>query len=321
MRGPLASLVLRRTGQTLLTLLLMTLVVHGSLALLPGDPIRGLFGFRRPDPAVYDAIAAQFRFDRPWIVQYVLYLRDLVTGNWGHSFPGQVRFVAEVGPPISELIKRSLPPSLLILGPTLAIQVGAGTLAGAFMAASRGRLSARAAYLVAVALLGIPVLALAYFLQAFLAWRFGWFPTHGLAVGWTSYVLPVASLSLTATALVALLTRAQVRGILGETYIRAAQARALPHRRIVGVHALRPSIMPTITFVAANFGQLLTGLIVVEGIFGIPGFGGLVFQAILQGDRALLITCLVLVTATVSLLSLAADIAHMIVDPRVRKAG
>jgi ABC-type dipeptide/oligopeptide/nickel transport system permease component len=311
-------MIVNRFGQIILTLLLMTLGLYAALALMPGDPIRALFGFRRPDPEIYQALQEQFRFDEPWLKQWALYVRDLLTGNWGHSFPGGVRSQVRLGPKVSDLIRSTGPISLRILLPALVLQAAAGTVAGAFMASRKGTRSAGLVYLISVLALGIPVLALAYLLQSVIGWQLGWVPTSGVRRGLISYVLPIVSLSLTASALIALLTRSQMQEILTQPFIRSARARSIPARRVIGLHALRVSVMPTITFMAANLGQLITGLIIVEGIFSIPGLGGTVFSAIQRGDRVLVITMIVLITAAISLATLVADVVYTLLDPRLR---
>lgn len=310
--------IVRRMVQAVVTLLLMTLVVHLAVTFLPGDPIRALFGFRRPDPEVYEALRSQFNFDKPWVVQYALYLRDLLTGDWGYTYPGAVRAHANVGPPVSSVIAASLPATLRILVPVLIIQVAAGITAG-IASVTRPARSATAIYVLCVLLLGLPVIALAYALQASFGSHLGWLPVQGVRQGWAGYVLPTVSLTLTATAFVALLTRSQLKEVLKQPFIRAARARAVPERRIVSIHALRHAVVPVISFVIASFGQLFTGLIVVEGIFNIGGVGGLVYNSIRSRDRVLLLTMLVLVTAVVIIASLIADIVHTMADPRVRR--
>lgn len=310
--------VLRRLGQAIVTILLMTLAVHLAVTLLPGDPIRALFGIRRPDPEVYEALRKQFNFDEPWLVQYWMYLRDLVTGNWGHTYPGVVRSFARVGPPVVDVVRAALPESLRIVIPVLVIQVGAGVLTGMTTITRPGR-SGTVIYSVCVLLIGVPVIALAYLLQAVLGWQLRWLPIQGVQSGWISYVMPVASLALIATAFVALLTRSQLRDVLRESFIRAARARSIPEKRIVSLHAMRLSIVPVMSFVVGSLGQLFTGLIVVEGIFSIGGVGGLIYNSIRTRDRVILVTLLVIVTMFVVLASLIADLLHAAADPRVRR--
>ncbi|HEX2239630.1 MAG TPA: ABC transporter permease [Actinomycetota bacterium] len=314
MRG----LILRRALQAFLTLLLVTLVIHGALALLPGEPMRGVFGPRRPDPEVFDALRKMYHLDLPWPLRYLNYLQDLFTGDWGNTLPGDVRGAAYVGPPVTTVVSAAVPSSIRLLLPALIIQVGAGILGGIYAVRRRRERSGVALYTAAVLLLGIPVVVVAYWLQMVFAWNLDWFPTIGLT-GWRAYVLPVLSLALVTTPLTILFTRSQLQDVLLSGFVKPARARAIPEQRIVGVHALRASLGPVATFVAATFGQLLTALVIVETIFRIPGYGHLVYDSLLARDRTLLIALVVLSTAAVLVMNFIADMIHIAADPRVRE--
>lgn len=309
--------LLSRLLRGIFTLFLLTLIVYGGLALLPGDPVRALFGQQRPDPVVYEAMRDQYNLDEPWIVQYGLFLRNMATGDLGFSYPGIVRAVARVGPPVRDLLAPAVPVSARLVLPVLTIQVVAGATAGAFSAAYRRRAAGTGVYAFATAILGIPVVALAYFLQTTFGFQLRWLPAAGLS-HWPGYVLPVMSLSLGTTALVILMTRSHLQDVLGLPFIKAAAARGLRTRRLVGLHALRLALGPVITLVAANLGQLITGLIIVETIYGIPGVGSMLYTAIFQRDRSLLIGLLIVTTAFVIVANIVADAAHLLLDPRTQ---
>lgn len=313
----MSGLILRRSLQALVTLLLVTLVIHGGLALLPGEPLRGVFGPRRPDPEVFDTLRQMYHLDLPWPLRYLNYLKDLFTGDWGNTLPGGVRGNAYVGPPVTSVVSAAVPVSLRLLVPALLIQVGAGVLGGIVAVRRRTERFGIALYTLAVVLLGIPVVVVAYWLQMLFAWNLGWFPTIGLE-GWRAYVLPVLSLALVTTPLTILFTRSQLQDVLLSGFVKPARARAIPEERIVGLHALRAALGPVAAFVGATFGQLLTALVIVETIFGIPGYGRLVYESLLDRDRTLLIALVVLSTAAVLLMNLIADVVHIVADPRLR---
>ena len=309
--------LLRRIARGAFTMFLLTLIVYGGLALLPGDPIRALFGPRRPDPVIYQAVRDQFNLNEPWIVQFGLFLRDLLSGDLGHSFPGDLRGQTRVGPAVRDLLDPAIPVTARLILPVLAIQIVAGVFAGAFSAAYRKRPAGTAVYAISVAVLGIPVVVLAYFLQTSFGYQLNWLPVAGLTE-WPSYILPVTSLSLGTTALVILMTRSQLHDVLRLPFIKAAAARGIKTRRLVGVHAMKVSLGPVVTLVAANLGQLITGLIIVETIFAIPGVGSMLYRAIFVRDRALLIGLLMVTTAFVIVANIVAEAAHMLLDPRTQ---
>ena len=314
----MAAFLIRRIARGVLTIFLLTILVYGGLALLPGDPIRALFGPRAPDPEVYQTIRDQFNLNEPWIVQYGLYLKDLLSGDLGNSFPGNVRGAERVGPPVRDMLDPAIPVTARLLLPVLAIQIVGGVFAGAFSAAYRKRPAGSAVYAISVALLGIPVVVLAYFLQTSFGFQLNWLPVSGLS-DWPTYILPVISLSLGTTALVILMTRSHLHDVLRLPFIKAGAARGLKKRRLVGIHAMRVALGPVITLVAANLGQLITGLIIVETIYTIPGVGRLLYQAIFDRDRALLMGLLIITTSFVVVANIVADAAHQLLDPRTQE--
>jgi ABC-type dipeptide/oligopeptide/nickel transport system permease component len=316
-----AAFAARRLLQAAATLLLATFVFQGALELLPGDPIRALFGPRRPDPGLYAALEAQYNFDDPFLVRYGKYLGDLLTGDWGTSFPGgTVRSFVEQGPPIAELVGSALPVSAALLGAALVAQGAVGLVAGTLSALMRRRAAGGLIYLAAIGMVSVPVIVLAYATQALFAVELRWLPVTGSSQGLRSYVLPVLTLCAASAAHLTLLTRSELLETLRTRWVRAAEARSIPPHRIVGLHALRASLVPLVTFLGANAGQLLTGLVVVEGVFGLPGLGGALFEAIQERDPAVLTALLTLATATVITANLVADVLHAAADPRVRLA-
>ena len=310
--------VIRRLLQGLLTLLLVTFVVHTALTLLPGDPVRALFGPARPSPDNLQALREMLHFDKPWYAQYLLYVGDLLTGDWGYTFPSVARYRVTAGPPVATVLSGTIPISLKLLGVTLLVQALVGLGIGTVTARSRSRMLSFATYAGALFLVAMPVIVTAYALQAFLGWELGWFPVAGVRRGWISYVMPAVALSSASTAYVVLITRSELADKLQSRFVQVARARAIPEARLVGLHALRPAMVSVVTFLAANFGQLLTALVIVEGVFGIPGVGGALFRAIQTRDPGLLIALTVFSTALVLAANFVADVLHMLLDPRVR---
>lgn len=312
--------LLRKTLQALFTLILATFLFHSALTLLPGDPVRALFGPTQPDPGVYEAMRAQYHFDKPWYLQYLLYLRDLLTGNWGYTFPGATRNRVIQGAPVSGVLRGTVPISLRILLAVMVVQTVVGLAVGTLATQARRRAVRAGVHAWGILLVATPVLALAFVLQSAFGWELRWFPTAGVSHGLRSYVLPVLTLSAAATAYVVLITRSELAEVLHGRFAHAARARAIPESRIVGVHALRMSLVPVVTFTAANFGQLLTGLVIVEGVYKVPGVGGALFSAIGRRDPALLIALLVFSTTVVLVANLLADVLYAVIDPRIKAA-
>ena len=306
----------RRTGQMLLSLWAAVTLVFVAVTQLPGDPVRALFGFEPPPPELYARIRSDYRLDEPLLVQYVLYLRDLLTGDWGNGLPRLRGDQVVPGPAVLDVVAATAPVSAALLAGAVVVQLGIGVVAGAL--AAGGRWAGRGVYAVATVLVGTPVVVAAALLRFVFVSELGWAPFNGLSGDPAAYVLPVLALAALSTGYVALITRAEVGDTLRSPFVQAARGRGLRPWRVVGVHALRPSLTPVVTFVAANLGQLFVGLIVVEGVFVLPGVGAAILGAVQDRDRALLVGLTTVVIAAVIVANAVADVAAAALDPRVR---
>ncbi len=306
----------RRLVQMVLSLWAAVTLVFVAVTQLPGDPVRALFGFQPPPPELYARIRSDYNLDEPLLVQYGLYLRDLVTGDWGQGLPINAWGNPLPGPAVVDVVAATVPVSAVLLAGALVVQLVVGVVAGAL--AAGGRRTGVAVYVLAMVLVGTPVVVAAYLLRVVFVDGLGWAPFSGAVGGAGAYVLPVLALAALSTGYVALITRAEVGDTLRAPFVRAALGRGLRPRRILGVHALRPALTPVVTFVAANLGQLFVGLVVVEGVFGMPGIGNAVLASIEGRDRALLIGLTTVVIAAVIVANAVADIAAAALDPRVR---
>lgn len=303
------------------TLTIATFVFFAAVTILPGDPVRALFGFEAPPPELHQQIRDDFHLDEPFLSQYVLFVSDLARGDLGHSYPDDPYGTATLGPPVSTILKETLPISVRILGAAVGLQVAVGLALGIYAALRRRATSDLATYATAIILVSVPVIVSALALQAFVGFKVDWLPsTWRPDAGWSNYVLPVVSLAAGSAAYVLLIARAELFATIRKPYMRAATARGVPEGRLIAVHALRPSLVPVVTFVTANLGNLIAGLVVVEGIFGVPGTGGRLFSALQTQDRALIVVIIILVLVSVVVVNTIADIAYSAIDPRIRLA-
>jgi oligopeptide transport system permease protein len=309
--------IARRVLQGFFTLLATTLLFHASITVLPGDPIRALFGQRQPNPLIAAEIKEKFHLDQPYVVQYAHYVWDLLHGDLGMSYPMSV-FTSRRGTPVNALVEGALPVSARIVVTAILLQVVLGVGLGMLMSVRQHTRTTRWLYLGVVFAAAVPVIVSAFALKDIFADSLQVLPYGGVRDGWRSYVMPVLAVAATGTAYVVLLTRSELMNTMRQRYIKAAEARAIPEYRIVGLHALRASLLPALTYVAANLGQLVTGLLIVEGIFNIPGLGGLMFTAIQRQDRSLLVSIILLVTVAVIVANILADVLYAIIDPRIR---
>ena len=312
--------VVGRVVQAAVTLLVALTLIWFAVTVLPGDPVRALFGFRQPTPEAYARVQEQLRLDEPVWMQYLLYLRDVLSLDLGDTFPRDPYGRPDPGAPVTALLKRALPTSGIILGGALLAQAVAGVVAGALSAARAGTRLGRSVDLLALLLVSTPVLVAAYVSRVVFGVELGWFPVSGIGQGWTSYVLPSLSLAALSTGYVTLLLKGELALALRAPYSQAARARGIPGWRIAAVHAMRPSLIPVATFLAANLGQLVTGLLIVEGVFRVPGVGGLLFSALGSQDRSLVVGIVTFVAILVITANAVADVVVAALDPRIRLA-
>ena len=313
--------VLGRAVQAVLTLFVALTLIWVAVTILPGDPVRALFGFRQPTPEAYARVQEQLHLDEPVLMQYLLYLRDLLSFDLGESFPRDPFGRPDPGVPVNALIRGTLPTSAIILGGAVAVQLLVGVVAGALSAARAGTRLGRSVDLVALLLVSTPVLVAAYVARTVFGIQLGWLPVSGTASGWTAYVLPIMSLAALSTGYVTLLLKGEMDLALKAPYTHAARARGIAEWRIAAVHAMRPSLIPVATFLAANLGQLVTGLIIVEGVFRVPGVGGLLFSAIGARDRSIVVGVVTFVAVVVIVANAVADVVVALLDPRIRLGG
>lgn len=308
-----------RAAQAVVTLLVALTLIWVAVSVLPGDPVRALFGFRQPTPEAYARVQEQLHLDEPLLMQYLLYLRDLLTLDLGESFPRDPFGRPEPGAPVKGLIRATLPTSAILLVGAVVVQLVVGVVAGALSAAKAGTHLGRFVDLAALLLVSTPVLVSAYVLRTVFGIELGWLPVSGIGNGWPeSYVLPILSLAALSTGYITLLLKGEMDLALKAPYTHAARARGIPDWRITTVHAMRPSLIPVATFLAANLGQLLTGLVIVEGVFRVPGVGGLLFGAIAARDRSIVVGVVTFVAVAVIVANAVADMVVAALDPRIR---
>lgn len=314
----MGSYLAKTTWQTAVTVLFASFLLFVAISILPGDPIRGLFGFRRPDPDVLQRLHEQFHMDEPLVRQYFLYVSDILRGDLGISLPEDAAGTMMAGPPISSILRSVLPTSLLIVAGALVVQVVTAPIIILTGLKPNTRLD-RNLQAGATLLVAFPVIVSTYVLQTVLG---RWIPIlPPLWSGdhtWQNYVMPIVALGASLAAYTVLVGRAELQSVLGHPYIRLARAGGIPWWRVVTFHAIRPSIGPVLRLTAANISALISGLLIVEITYDVPGFGNTIYNAIKTQDRSLLLTGLLLVLVTVIMVNRSADVAHAVVDPRVR---
>jgi len=303
--------VVERVGGLAVVFVGVTFVIYVTVFALPGDPIRALGGDRPLSDAVVRALRAEYHLDEPLWQQYVRYIGGLFRGDFGTTFSGQ---------PVGEQMASRWPVTVTLALSAWVLEIVVGIGLGVVSALLRGTLLDKAVLGGTIVASAIPVFVVGVALQLVFAVRLGWFPVAGVTAGWPgAYVLPAVVIALFGLASVSRLTRASVLENLSADYVRTARAKGLAPGRVVGVHVMRNSLIPTATFLATDLGYLLGGTVIIEGIFNLPGVGNLLFGAIRSHEGATVVgisTALILVFLVTSLL---VDAIHALLDPRVRR--
>lgn len=310
------SYVLKRVLATLPVMVMVAIVVFAMLRLTPGDPAAILAG----DDASGEQLARireTMGLDQPILTQLVVWMRQLLAGDLGVSLLSGTPVVAMIGNRIGPTL--SLAVSTIVLTVLLAIPMGV-------IAARRpGGLLDRAIMTLSVLGFSIPTFVVGYILIYWLALTMGLLPVQGyspLAKGFWPYaqrlILPTLALSGIYIALVARMTRSSVIDVMGEDFIRTARAKGAPERSVLLRHALRNAAVPIVTVIGIGIASLITGVVVTESVFNLPGLGRLVVEAVLARDYPVIQGLILLFSFTYILINLLVDVLYTVFDPRIR---
>ena len=300
---------LRRLLGALPTLLVIVTLAFLLLHAAPGGPFDSE---KRILPAIQQSIEAKYHLDEPLWRQYLRYLGDLARGDLGPSF--QYRSTS-----VNEIIAQGLPVDATIGLTALGLALLIGGAVGINAALHRGTRWDYGSMAVAVAGISTPVFVVAPLLILVFAIKLHWLPAGDWVRGSPSHLLlPAVALALPYTAYVARIMRAGTIDVLNSAFIRSARAKGLPLRLVIWRHALPPTLTPLVSFIGPAIAGLLTGSIVVESVFGLPGIGRYFIIAALNRDYTLVIGITVLYGALIILFNLLADLCYAWIDPRVR---
>ena len=306
----------KRLLQLIPTLFFVSVIIFSLQHLLPGDPATIMAGEDR-DPAVIEQIRHQFRLDQPIPVQYVYWVKGVLSGDLGESMLIHV--------PVLDLILEKLPVTMQLGAMAIVIALLIGIPAGVISAVKKNTAWDYAANVFALWGISTPNFWLGIMLIFFFSVKLGWLPASGyvsLAENWrtslASTIMPAFVLGNAIAAILMRHTRSAMLQVLESDYVRTARAKGLAERTVIIKHAMRNALTPVITLGALELGTLLSGAVLTEQIFTIPGFGKLIVDAVFNRDYAV-VQGVVLVTATIYIsLNLVADIAYILVNPRLR---
>jgi peptide/nickel transport system permease protein len=306
----------RRLVVLIPTVIFVSILIFGLQQMLPGDPALAMAGEER-DPVVLAEIRSQYHLDEPLPMQYFRWIGGVVVGDFGESI--------RIKQPVSKLILEKLPVTFQLACWAMLVAVLIGVPAGILSAIYNGKWVDYLANVIGLAGLSTPNFWLGIMLILLFSVELGWLPASGytppgenLGKNLMGMIMPAFVLGNGIAAVFMRHTRSAMLQVLSSDYIRTARAKGLFERVVIVKHALRNAAVPVITLGALEFGQLLSGAVLTETIFSIPGFGKLIVDAVFNRDYAV-VQGVVLCTATAYiLLNLLADIAYFLVNPRMR---
>jgi peptide/nickel transport system permease protein len=315
----MGGFLIRRVGQIIPTLLFVSLLIFGLQQLMPGDPALILAGEERGDPLVLAQIRAELNLDRPLHEQYVLWLLNVLQGDLGFSW--------RIREPVAKVILEKLPVTLQLGLMAFAIACLIGIPAGIVSAVKKDQPADWIANGVALAGISTPNFWLGIMMILLFSVNLGWLPPSGyvaLTVDWrqslATTIMPAFVLGTGIAAVLMRHTRSAMVQAMNQDYVRTARAKGLAERIVVAKHALRNALVPVITLGALELGTLLSGAVLTEQVFTIPGFGKLVVDAVFNRDYPV-VQGVVLVVAVIYVgLNLAADVLYVLINPRLRHA-
>jgi oligopeptide transport system permease protein len=308
----MAGYIARRLLQAIPVLLGTTFLIYFMVFAMPGDPIIALFGEKTPPPAVLEAVRERYNLDEPFIVQYLLFLGGIFRGDFGISFSGQ---------PVSEILAATFPVTLRLAVMAVIIEMFFGILIGLVSGLRKGGIFDASFLVVSLILISLPVFVVAFVAQYVFGIQLGWFRTtvsSGAPI--QDLILPAIVLATISFAQIVRLTRASVIDTDTQDFVRTAASKGLSRSRIVPVHILRNSLIPVVTYLAVDFGVLMVGATVTEGIFNVPGVGRTLYQAIIRGEGPTVVSFVTVMVLIYLVINLLVDLLYAVLDPRIRYA-
>lgn len=302
--------IVRRLLQMVLVFFGTTFIVYALMFAGSSDPIQALAGERPVTPQLRSTLTAQYHLNDPFLVQYANYMSRLLRGDLGTTLTGRE---------ISEILTDAWPYTIRLGLIAMVFVVIFGIVAGIISGIRRGGLFDNITLAVTLLVTGIPVFVIGYFTQYLLGVKWHLVsPTVNSEAGLASYLLPALILGSLASATAVRLTRTSIAENLRADYVRTARAKGLTNRRVIGVHVLRNSLIPVVTFFGIQIGDLMAGAIVTERIFNIHGIGYQLWQGlhIQDGGTVVAITSILVIVYLVS--NLVVDVLYAVLDPRIR---
>ncbi len=309
--------VMRRLLQLIPVFIGTSFIIFAGVFMLPGDPIRALFGDRPPAPGLLRELTARYNLDDPILVQYGKYIGGIFRGDFGTNFRGR---------PVLEIVGDAAPVTVKLALTAFAIELVIGLIAGVMAGLRRGGFLDNMVLISTTLIISIPVFVLGFVAQLVIAGDQGWlggikvFPiAYDAEVGWPmAFILPAFVIAALNLAQLTRLTRTSLVDNLRSDYVRTAIAKGLSRKRVIGKHTLRNSLIPVVTLLGIDIGGLLGGAVVTEGIFNIPGMGRAIFNGIRAQENTVVVGIATMFVLVFIVANLIVDLLYGYLDPRIR---
>ncbi|MBX5444110.1 ABC transporter permease [Sphaerobacter sp.] len=312
----MAIYIARRLAAFIPTLLVVSLLIFFMIYLIPGDPVATMLGPEATAEAT-QKLREELNLDQPLLQRLVNWYSDALRGDLGQSY-----FLHQ---PVSKALRERLPVTLSLSAFALVVAATIGITAGVIASVRHGRFTDWGIMLLAILGISIPIFWLALNMIFFFSVKLGWFPTGGyapLSEGPRAFLrhlaLPGFALGLAYTALIARMTRSSMLDVLRQDYMRTAQAKGLRERVVILSHAFRNALVPIATILGLTAGELLSGSVITETVFNLPGVGRLVIDAVNRRDYPVVQGGILLVTMLYLFVNLVVDLLYGWIDPRIR---
>ncbi|MCL2652211.1 MAG: ABC transporter permease [Propionibacteriaceae bacterium] len=304
----MGKFVIRRLLMMIPTFLGATFIIFFLSMAMPGDPTVGRCGERPCTQAYIDAFRARYGLDQPLIVQYGIYLKRLLTGDLGINYYNNSV--------IHELAIR-YPTTLKLAVIAILCEILIGVSAGILAGIRRGKFIDSLVTVSTLVVIAIPVFVLGGLAQMVFGIKLHWFPVTAGDGSWYQLIMPGVVLGSLYVAYVARLTRTNLVDNLRADYVRTAYAKGMMPMRAIGLHAMRNSLIPSITYIGASIGALTSGAIITERVFNINGVGFLIYRSINQRDFTTLVGAILVIVLIYMFLTLIVDVLYGYLDPRI----
>lgn len=304
--------LLRRVLQVIPVVLGTTLLVYALVFALPGDPVKAMFGDKPVNPAVAAQIRAEYNLDKPFIVQYFIFLKNALTLDFGKTFSGQL-VIDEIG--------RAFPITIRLALMAFVFEAIFGIIFGVISGLKKGKWYDTVILIVSLLLISVPTFVTGFLGQYLFGIKWSILPvTAGNDPTFIDLLLPAMVLGSVSMAYIIRLTRSEISSNIAEDYVRTARAKGMSNRQVMLRHVLRNSLIPVVTYLGQDIAALMGGAMISETIFNIHGVGWLTYQSILKGEGNLVVSIVTLLMLIFVVCNLIVDLLYAALDPRIRYA-